>query len=86
MVPTLRAAGHPFWVVLSAPDLIACLLLQVQDTALSQEVSFVLFFFVFCFPLCLFRSNVDLNRLARVPWSLPLSWLRSGMTAVWVQC
>lgn len=47
MVPTLRAAGHPFWVVLSAPDLIACLLLQVQDTALSQEVSFVLFCFVF---------------------------------------
>lgn len=60
MVPTLRAAGHPFWVVLSAPDLIACLLLQVQDTALSQEVSFVLFFFfclffVFCFFfLCVF--------------------------------
>lgn len=51
MVPTLRAAGHPFWVVLSAPDLIACLLLQVQDTALSQEVSFVLFCFVF---LCVF--------------------------------
>lgn len=48
MVPTLRAAGHPFWVVLSAPDLIACLLLQVQDTALSQEVSFVLFFVFLC--------------------------------------
>lgn len=47
MVPTLRAAGHPFWVVLSAPDLIACLLLQVQDTALSQEVSFVFSFVSF---------------------------------------